>query len=73
MKEPPLLLLRSCRELQERPAFLSARLMARREPDTVAEPNLVIDPAQIIPDNRLPDAELLSDFTVVEPPVRPTP
>jgi hypothetical protein len=67
MKEPPLLLLRSCRELQERSAFLSARLMAQREPDTVAEPNLVIDPAQVIPDNRLPDAELLSDFTVVEP------
>ena len=41
--------------------------MVQREPDTVAEPNLVIDPAQVIPDNRLPDAELLSDFTVVEP------
>ena len=67
MKEPHLLLLRSCRGLQERSAFLSARLMAQREPDTVAEPNLVIDPAQLIPDNRLPDAELLSDFTVVEP------
>lgn len=67
MKEPPVLLLRSCRELQERSAFLSARLMAQREPETVAEPNLVIDPAQVIPDNRLPDAELLSDCTVVEP------
>lgn len=67
MKEPPVLLLGSCRELQERSAFLSARLMAQREPETVAEPNLVIDPAQVIPDNSLPDAELPSDCTVVEP------
>ena len=31
-------------------------------------PSLVIDPAQVVPDSILPDAELLSDFTVVEPP-----
>jgi len=67
MKEPPLLLLRSCRELQERSAFLSAPLLALREPDAVAESSLVVEVAQVVPDNILPDAELLSNFMVVEP------
>ena len=46
---------------------MSPCLIPQCKLDTVADSNLVVDLAQVVPNNILPDAELLSDFTVVEP------
>lgn len=53
-------------ESKERCAFMHPCLIPESKFDTVAQSNLVIDLTQVVPDNELPDAQLIRDFAVLE-------